>query len=96
MRSMAMRVSKACSHDDGMGIILIPTATAAGTIQWPLLMSVLLVLYRTCFWAGDTFAPMLRMCDGITIQHFLQDAFGQLLHMLSETLTAFLGLRCVV
>jgi hypothetical protein len=39
-RSMAMRVSKACSRDDGVGIVLILAATAAGTIQWPLLMSV--------------------------------------------------------
>jgi hypothetical protein len=37
---MAMRVSKACSRDDGVGIELIPAATAAGNTQWPLLMSV--------------------------------------------------------
>jgi hypothetical protein len=30
---------------------------------------------RTCFWAGDTFAPKLRVLDGVPIQHFLQDAF---------------------
>jgi hypothetical protein len=31
--------------------------------------------HRTCFWAGDTFAPKLRTHDGVPIQHFLQDAF---------------------
>jgi hypothetical protein len=30
---MAMRVSKACSRDDGVGIVLIPAATAAGAIH---------------------------------------------------------------
>ncbi|SRR5258708_33582 len=34
-----------------------------------------LLLYRTCFWAGDTFAPNLRVRDGVPIQRFLQDAF---------------------
>ncbi|KAH9985691.1 glycoside hydrolase family 5 protein [Russula vinacea] len=29
----------------------------------------------TCFWAGDTFAPNLRVRDGVPIQRFLQDAF---------------------
>ncbi|KAH8977678.1 glycoside hydrolase superfamily [Lactarius akahatsu] len=29
----------------------------------------------TCFWAGDTFAPKLRVRDGVPVQHFLQDAF---------------------
>jgi hypothetical protein len=33
------------------------------------------LLCRTCFWAGDTFAPKLRVCDGVPIQRFLQDAF---------------------
>jgi len=33
------------------------------------------VLYRTCFWAGDTFAPKLRVRDGVPIQRFLQDTF---------------------
>jgi hypothetical protein len=33
------------------------------------------VVCRTCFWAGDTFAPKLRGRDGISIQRFLQDAF---------------------
>ena len=32
-------------------------------------------VHRTCFWAGDTFAPTLRTRDGIPIQRFLQDAF---------------------
>jgi hypothetical protein len=35
-------------------------------------------LLRTCFWAGDTFAPKLRVKDGdkeIPIQQYLQDAF---------------------
>jgi hypothetical protein len=73
-RSMAMRVSKARRRDDDVGVMLIPAAIA-GAIQWPLLMSILLVLYRTCFWAGDTFAPKLRMRDGVPIQRFLQDAF---------------------
>jgi len=31
--------------------------------------------YRTCFWAGDTFAPKLRVRDGVPIQRFLQDTF---------------------
>ena len=30
---------------------------------------------RTCFWAGDTFAPKLRVRDGVPVQRFLQDAF---------------------
>lgn len=72
---MAMRVSKACSRDDGVSIVLILTATAAGPIRWLLLMSASGVLYRTCFWAGDTFAPKLRVRDGVPIQGFLQDAF---------------------
>ncbi|KAI0260076.1 cytoplasmic protein [Gloeopeniophorella convolvens] len=29
----------------------------------------------TCFWAGDTFAPKLRMKEGASVQRFLQDAF---------------------
>ncbi|KAI0293137.1 glycoside hydrolase family 5 protein [Multifurca ochricompacta] len=29
----------------------------------------------TCFWAGDVFAPKLRVRDGVSIQRFLQDAF---------------------
>ncbi|KAH9988245.1 glycoside hydrolase superfamily [Russula compacta] len=29
----------------------------------------------TCFWAGDTFAPKLRVRNGVPIQSFLQDAF---------------------
>jgi hypothetical protein len=33
------------------------------------------LLRRTCFWAGDTFAPKLRVGDGVPIQRFLQDAF---------------------
>ena len=37
---MAMRVSKACSRDDGVSIVLIPAATAVGAIQWPFLMPV--------------------------------------------------------
>ena len=39
-RSMAMRVSKTCSRDNGVGIVLIPVATVTGTVQWLLLMSV--------------------------------------------------------
>jgi hypothetical protein len=31
--------------------------------------------HRTCFWAGDTFAPKLRVRDHVPIQRFLQDAF---------------------
>jgi len=31
--------------------------------------------YRTCFWAGDTFSPKLRVRDGVPIQRFLQDTF---------------------
>ena len=30
---------------------------------------------RTCFWAGDTFAPKLRVRNGVPVQRFLQDAF---------------------
>jgi hypothetical protein len=41
---MAVRVSKACSRDHGVSIVLIPAATAAGAIQWPLLMSVISVV----------------------------------------------------
>ena len=46
-------------------------------LLWPSLtdFQVLLLLYRTCFWAGDTFAPKLRVRDGVLIQSFLQDAF---------------------
>ncbi|KAN0133059.1 glycoside hydrolase [Lactarius tabidus] len=29
----------------------------------------------TCFWAGDTFAPKLRVRNGVPVQRFLQDAF---------------------
>ena len=32
-------------------------------------------LYRTCFCAGDTFAPKLGVRDDVPIQSFLQDAF---------------------
>ena len=74
-RFMAMRVSKACSRNYGVGIVLIRTATTAGPIQWLWLMSAPGVLYRTCFWAGDTFAPKIRVRDGVPIQGFLQDAF---------------------
>lgn len=38
-------------------------------------MSALLHMHSTCFWAGDTFAPKLRVRDSIPIQRFLQDAF---------------------
>lgn len=35
--------------------------------------------YRTCFWAGDTFAPKLRVKDAqgteVSIQQFLQSSF---------------------
>jgi hypothetical protein len=48
---------------------------ATGALQWLLLMSTLLLLYRTCFWAGDMFALKLHMCDGVPIQRFLQDTF---------------------
>jgi hypothetical protein len=35
----------------------------------------MVALCRTCFWAGDTFSPKLRVRDGVPIQRFLQDAF---------------------
>jgi hypothetical protein len=61
---MAVRVSEARSCDDGVRLSLLDLS-----------LSVFKLYCRTCFWAGDTFAPKLRVRDGVPVQRFLQDAF---------------------
>ena len=45
--------------------------------------------YRTCFWAGDTFAPRLRIRtrDGreTSVQQFLQTAFLDMWEVVART-----------
>ena len=67
-----MWLSETRSSDDGVHFFYRHNA-----LLWPSLtdFQVLLLLYRTCFWAGDTFAPKLRVRDGVLTQSFLQDAF---------------------
>jgi hypothetical protein len=74
-RSMAMRVSKARSRDNGVGIVLIPAATIAGTIQWPLLMSAPVGVVQDVLLGWRHVRSKAPRGDGVPIQHFLQDAF---------------------
>ena len=67
---MAMQISKTCSGDNAVGFCLRCRRRSSSS-RWPLLAS-----YRTCFCAGDTFAPKLGVLDGVPIQRFLQDAFS--------------------
>jgi hypothetical protein len=64
---VAVRVSETRSLDDGVRFCCLIV------FQWLSLMSAR--FHRTCFWAGDTFAPKLRAPDGVSIQRFLQEAF---------------------
>lgn len=49
----------------------------------------MLNMYRTCFWAGDMFAPKLRVknTEGkeVSIQTFLQTAFLNMWGVVSRT-----------
>lgn len=65
--SVAVRVPETRSRNNG---VRLPFHRSLGCLS---LMVTLLC--RTCFWAGDTFAPKLRVGDGVPIQRFLQDAF---------------------
>ena len=62
------RPNTVCGH---VGILL-PLSQAPSSGQS------LMVLYRTCFWAGDTIAPKLRVRDGVPIQRSLIDAFSDM------------------
>lgn len=46
--------------------------------------------YRTLFWAGDTFAPKLRVKNGrgenVPIQQFLQNAFLDMFELVARTI----------
>ncbi len=45
--------------------------------------------HRTCFWAGDTFAPKLKVKnpagEEVSIQSFLQGAFLNMWEMVAKT-----------
>ena len=50
---------------------------------------------RTCFWAGDTFAPKLKVTtpngDLKSVQQYLQDAFLDMYAVVAETLGGLEG-----
>lgn len=59
-------------------------------------------MFRTCFWAGDIFAPKLKVKNNrgelVGIQTFLQSAFLDMFAHLSQrlgTLPSVLGFECL-
>ena len=66
-RSVAVRLPETRGCDDGVRLPFRHVRRGPSLI--------VLLWCRTCFWAGDTFTPKLRVRDGVPIQHFLQDAF---------------------
>lgn len=62
-----MRLSEACCGDNGVGLTVLLFRG-----RW-------LNVCRTCFWAGDTFAPKLKVKNAkgeeVSIQTLLQSAF---------------------